>query len=187
MPIIAAGQTVILREPADHTAAWLAFIGAVLVALIAAGTAQWRLRRQLSDEAKRLGSQLDHDRHMADVADLRRVLKRALDVYERRRQLVEQMHLKATGSPIRTRPMEELQQAVDATFDVQQSTTNSLRIRLGLDDPLYQAVVALSSKLGDMVSAVGHPAEYAAAEAERGAAYQAAVAAASARVGSRIG
>ncbi len=57
-------------------------------ALIAAGTAQWRLNRQLSAEADRLGRQLEHGRQMSDTTDLRRVLHRTLDVYERRRELI---------------------------------------------------------------------------------------------------
>lgn len=43
--------------------AWLAFIGALLVALIAAGTAQWRQRKQLA-----------HDRELRDLEELRDLL-----------------------------------------------------------------------------------------------------------------
>lgn len=41
-------------QHADHLASWLAFSGALLVALIAAATAQWRLRAQLAAERERL-------------------------------------------------------------------------------------------------------------------------------------
>jgi hypothetical protein len=46
--------------PADHTAAWLAFVGALAVAGIAAVTAQWRQRQQLR-----------HDRGLKDLEELR--------------------------------------------------------------------------------------------------------------------
>jgi hypothetical protein len=42
----------------DDLAAWLAFSGALLVALIAAATAQWRLRAQLAAERERLAVSL---------------------------------------------------------------------------------------------------------------------------------
>ena len=199
MPIIAAGQTVILREPADHTAAWLAFVGAVLVALIAAGTAQWRLRRQLSDEAKRLKDQLDeesgrltrqleHDRQMSDTADLRHVLQRTFDVYEERRKLIEQMHWVTIGSDLAgSRPLSELTELMDTSFKELQSAGSALRIRLGVYDTLYRAVIAVSTALKKMADAVHNPAAYDAGETERATAYNAAVTAASARVGSRLG
>ena len=50
-------------EQSDHTAAWLAFAGAIIVALVAAGTAQWRQRVQLR-----------HEREMRDLEELRRLL-----------------------------------------------------------------------------------------------------------------
>jgi hypothetical protein len=50
----------------DNTAAWLAFAGAILVALIAAVTAQRRLHVQLA-----------HDRELGDLAELRKILDEA--------------------------------------------------------------------------------------------------------------
>ncbi|MGH2941383.1 MAG: hypothetical protein ACRDLN_01215 [Solirubrobacteraceae bacterium] len=50
----------------DHLPVWLTFIGAIIVAVIAAGTAQWRLHEQLR-----------HDRGMADLAELRVLLSEA--------------------------------------------------------------------------------------------------------------
>ena len=51
---------------ADNTIAWLTFVGALLVATIAAATAQWRLRLQLR-----------HDRELHDLGELREVLDEA--------------------------------------------------------------------------------------------------------------
>lgn len=62
-----AVTTILVQAPPDHTATWLAFIGALTVTIIAAATAQWRLRLQLS-----------HGRELADLQDLREVLERLL-------------------------------------------------------------------------------------------------------------
>ena len=61
LKVLIAQQTV--QQSADHTAAWLAFGGALLVALVAAGTAQWRQRVELR-----------HAREQADLAELRELL-----------------------------------------------------------------------------------------------------------------
>lgn len=53
----------VVPRSSDSTAAWLAFSGAMAVALIAAGTAQWRLHKQLS-----------HDRELRDLDEVRRLL-----------------------------------------------------------------------------------------------------------------
>jgi hypothetical protein len=66
-----------LANPPDHTAAWLAFVGALLVAIIAAGTAQWRQAVALKAERERLDDQLRHDRELKDLEELRVVLDAA--------------------------------------------------------------------------------------------------------------
>jgi hypothetical protein len=68
LAILAAAQTsqrLQVSEP-DNTAVWLTLVGALLVALIAAGTAQWRLRVQLN-----------HERQLHDLGELRAVLDEA--------------------------------------------------------------------------------------------------------------
>lgn len=75
----------IVQSPPDHLAAWLTFIGALTVALIAATTAQLRLRTQLAAEEARLVKQLEAEdkRHLDQLAfqrgetdreELRRIL-----------------------------------------------------------------------------------------------------------------
>jgi len=60
-----------LAEHTDHLAAWLTFSGVIIVALIAAITAQWRLRVQLR-----------HERELADLSRLRQVLDEAAGAVE---------------------------------------------------------------------------------------------------------
>jgi hypothetical protein len=89
----------VAQQAVDHTPAWLTFIGALLVAVLAAGTAQWRqhvqlrhdrelkqieldhenerLRTQLAHDGDRQQAQLAHDRELADLAELREVLDEA--------------------------------------------------------------------------------------------------------------
>jgi hypothetical protein len=69
--ILAQAQTVAhaaqqAANPVDHLPVWLTFIGAITVAVVAAGTAQWRQHEQLR-----------HDREMADLAELRILLSQA--------------------------------------------------------------------------------------------------------------
>jgi hypothetical protein len=68
---------VLLAAPApstDHLPAWLALTGAVIVATIAAVTAQLRQHQALKEERRRLERQLMHDRQLRDLAELRSVL-----------------------------------------------------------------------------------------------------------------
>jgi hypothetical protein len=83
--------TVILaqaQQAADHTPAWLAFAGALAVAIIAAMTAHLRQRAELTAERDRLDDQLaaerdrhaerlEHERSLNDLEELRTVLDAA--------------------------------------------------------------------------------------------------------------
>jgi hypothetical protein len=53
----------LVEEAVDHTAEWLTFVGALIVAFVAAATAQWRQRGQLR-----------HDRELRDLEELRALL-----------------------------------------------------------------------------------------------------------------
>jgi hypothetical protein len=75
----------VTQAPPDHLAAWLTITGAIAVALIAAGTAQWRLRKTITAEKERLDAQLEaervrhaerlvHERMLKDLEELREVL-----------------------------------------------------------------------------------------------------------------
>lgn len=67
-------QSLHLVQQSDHLDPWLAFVGAILVALIAAVTAQARLRAQLYAEDKRHRDELKFQRGETDRAELRTIL-----------------------------------------------------------------------------------------------------------------
>lgn len=58
-----------MQQAIDHTPAWLAFTGALAVAILAAATAQWRQRVEIR-----------HDRHMHDLGELRTLLDECAQV-----------------------------------------------------------------------------------------------------------
>jgi hypothetical protein len=77
-----------VRTAADHLPAWLAFVGAIVVAVVAAATAQWRLHvsnkadkarldAQLAAEGVRHAERLAHERTLKDLEELRGVLDAA--------------------------------------------------------------------------------------------------------------
>jgi hypothetical protein len=70
-------QNTVGQLSTDHTAAWLAFAGAIVVATIAAVTAHLRQRAQLAAERQRLDRQLAHDRRLNHIAAGRDVLDAA--------------------------------------------------------------------------------------------------------------
>jgi hypothetical protein len=70
--------TQVVVHEADHLATWLTFIGAVggaiIVAIIAAVTAEKRLKAQLASEERRHRNQMEFDRGETDRAELRRIV-----------------------------------------------------------------------------------------------------------------
>ena len=64
----------------DATGPILAFVGAVLVALVAAYTAGRRQARALAAERERLRLQLEHERELADLADVRALFDTAATI-----------------------------------------------------------------------------------------------------------
>jgi hypothetical protein len=77
----------VLEQGGDDTAAWLAFVGALIVASLAAGTAQVRLRRQLR-----------HDRELRDLEELRSLLDDCAQVIARAAAAL--IHIQEFLSPI---------------------------------------------------------------------------------------
>jgi len=80
----------------DHTAAWLAFVGALLVAIIAAATAQWRLRHQLT-----------HDRELKDLEELRALLDDCARMAGETSQLMMFMLRRSISLPRKEAPPDE--------------------------------------------------------------------------------
>jgi len=119
-PISLHALTSVLSQPKpDHTDAWIAGVVAVLVALLAAGTAQWRLHVQLN-----------HGRQMADLSDLRGLLEELLSLYNEREALVDS-DFQFIGEPD-AEADERLRGRISAW-------ANRLIVRLGADDPLVLA------------------------------------------------
>lgn len=178
---------------------WLALAGALLVAVLTAvftrarqkvdlsaaeqrqqaalDAEDGRQRAALDAEHERLALQLEHDRHMADFADLRRVLEESLRTNHQRRAVVRDW---------RNRGEENVEDNLK-TFGAARESVDSLRIRLHVDDPLYQAVARLDKTLETVVKAMTADTEtWQAADAEWRAAYNEAVRMAQLRVGARI-
>jgi hypothetical protein len=121
-------RSILLNQPTDHTTAWIALAGAIVVALVAAGTAQWRLRTQLA-----------HERTQTDLADLRDILGNGLAATGLARQSAIDAYRNPLNNPF---PLTEIQ--------AMETWLNRLRIRLGRDD----AIVTRYSKMADTVHAL---------------------------------
>jgi hypothetical protein len=66
------------EDSKDNTAVWLTLAGAIIVAAIAAITAQIRQRAQLAHDRDMQRAQLAHDRDLQDVAEVRTVVDEAV-------------------------------------------------------------------------------------------------------------
>jgi hypothetical protein len=91
--VAVAVVTVVGATQTDYVAPILAFVAALIVAILTAITTSRRQTHQLAEDARRqervldaergrLDAQLSHDREMADVADLRNVLDDATTVLQ---------------------------------------------------------------------------------------------------------
>lgn len=138
------------RRP-DHTAAWLTFIGALAVALIAAGTAQWRLRTQLR-----------HDRGLSDLQDLREVLQHYLKSVNQACELLQDMAgliVLRQKHPRRRRQIDreeddKLTIAI-ANLDEVNEARAGLGIRLRSDDDIRRATNQIAELLSEAGKAQG--------------------------------
>jgi hypothetical protein len=136
-----------------------------------------RQRAALAAEHDRLALQLEHDRRMADIADLRWVLEESLRTNHERRAVVRDY---------RDRGEADVETLLE-TFQAARESVDSLRIRLHVDDPLYQTMARLDTSLTTLVRAMtADPETWRTADAEWRAAYSEAVRAAQLRVGARI-
>ncbi len=162
-----AVRTVFVRQAADNTAAELAFVGAIVVAMIAAVTAQ-----------RRLQAQLDHDRRLADLADLRAVVEKFvllihgwqddLNEMRRLRQAVTAIHqelrdnldnldehdLPTPEQDQLTAELDELARKVITTDDHHRAALVAAVIRLPIHHPFVEAVRATVDPMRLCLSAV---------------------------------
>jgi hypothetical protein len=126
----------VAQHATNNTAAWIALAGVIVVALIAAVTAQWRLHVQLDREDKRLSMQLSHDRAQSELADLRTVLEEALSAAARANFSVGQAWVRGEVSPDSTDALSCAQMQLDR-----------LQIRLGRDHPIVNEYVQMTDSM----------------------------------------
>lgn len=127
---------ILATSGADQTPVFLTFIGALVLALVAAGTAQWRQRVQLR-----------HDREIRDLEELRSLLDECARMAGTTNQLLLFMlnrsrSLPRTSSPVdgaaRGRPLllRELGVSIDVVDDDYSSKDSDYR---ALEDAFYKA------------------------------------------------
>jgi hypothetical protein len=137
-----------------------------------------RQQATLAAERERLVLQLDHDRRLADVADLRRVLEESFRTAHERRAILR------SARERREQATEELL----TKFQEARFSIDAFRIRLHVDDPLYQVMARLDTVLADLSRAVTSTDEqqWNAADQTWRTTYNEAVRAAQLRVGARL-
>lgn len=191
------GGAVLYANSTDHTGPILAFVGAILVALLTAYTADRRQRaaldaedeRQrtaLNAEAQRLRARLDHERSMEDVRDLRRVVTDVLNDFDDLALTQIKMHELLKEDEPDEDEKAALELVVAEKLDCVIRATNGLQVRLSDDDVilnahprLYRAYVKQRKAIDDRDDA-----GFEAASDEAAAAYRDIVEAAKARCAS---
>jgi hypothetical protein len=132
-------------------------LAAVFAALIAAGVAIWRQRKQLDAESKRLDKQLAHDRWMREVEELRQLVDEAAAA-----GLAAQNAVGAFRGPVRTYledgriPMVYLGMRADAKSAVEgmQGFVERLELRLGRERPVPKGFEAWQLEIGHALDAL---------------------------------
>jgi LPXTG-motif cell wall-anchored protein len=132
--IIIAGGTVAAATGTDQTGPILAFVGALLVAVIAALTAGRRQRRALDAESARLAQQLKHDRELSDVAHLRELLDNAAYAYESAFRALRDLGLAVDRKEFGE--VKATYASADTALEEFRATTSRLRLRFVLDHPI---------------------------------------------------
>lgn len=183
----AVGTVAVLGTSGSSNAApTLAFVGALLVALLTAYTAQRRQRTQLDAEANRLAQQLDHERQLQDLSDLREIMEDALDMADSARLAIAYARI-ATAAGDADEAEEQLA-ALRKEMRRMLNITNQLQIRLADRDPLLVAYRAMTEAIRDRHAAAAADDETAGARADAiyNLAYRTFVLAAKRRTGSRL-
>ena len=136
-------------EQANNLPAWLAFFGALIVALLAAATAHHRQR-----------AQLDHDRELHDLGELRCLLdEAAATAYVATNALAEGLDAAAEwfadpdNEGARIRSDEARRAALKARSNLEAMTAR-IALRRGLGDEVYATYASLMLGCGDIVRAL---------------------------------
>jgi hypothetical protein len=131
-------------DSSDNTAAWLTFVGAILVAALAAFTAQIRLRAQLK-----------HDRELRDVEHLRSVLDEAAGLLETAiARLFEYGAARHDEDQTEEDIEEARERAVEARWAMERHERR-LDIRLPRDEPAAVAYSAAIDAIEGAINALG--------------------------------
>jgi hypothetical protein len=150
--------TQIFQQHADHLASWLtfggAFGGALLVAIIAAVTAQKRLRLQLSAEANRLTKQLEAEdqRHREQLSFERGETDRAelRSILDALAKHLFQLREAVSGLIATVQNMLEDDEGDGIDADYRKERLESRRERIGSeDDEIVRQIQRLSLRLGN--------------------------------------
>jgi hypothetical protein len=139
---VTGGAGAVAASAADHTAPILAFVGALIVAVITAVTTNRRQAVQLAAEQSLLDLRLSHERALADLADLRGVLESALAAAERATSQLERV----SGAPNSDQRAE-----LEAGLIKVSNAANRLRLRLESGDPILVAYLTLVGRVRSMM------------------------------------
>jgi hypothetical protein len=134
---VVGGGAIVAATSTSETGPILAFVGALLVAVIAAYTADRRQERALEAERRRQQAGLRHEREQADVTDLRSVLEEALSVANDALNSVGV----AFGAQVEARGLS------GRSIGKMSAQLDRLHVRLGQGDPMVEAYVEMGVAL----------------------------------------
>lgn len=139
----------------DETAPILAFVAAILVALVAAYTAGHRQDRALAAERERLRLQLGHEREIADLADVRALFDNAATILAETSRALSGLEsaLFTHGAWLGERAIETWTKARDAAEQVR-GMRERLGVRLAGDHGALLAYIAADEAAWQAVNAV---------------------------------
>jgi Na+-transporting NADH:ubiquinone oxidoreductase subunit NqrF len=124
---------------------------AISAAGLAAGTAIYRMRYQLAEEAKRLDRQLEHDRHLREVDELLQTLDDAIAAANSVSDAI--MTCKACAIHSADRIEEELDSQTDHFARLKREASR-LVLRYGSDHKLVQLYLELLTSTVDAFGAI---------------------------------
>jgi hypothetical protein len=146
--VVAAGSAIGASQ-SDSTGPVLAFVGAILVALVTWYATDRRQRTALAAERERLALQLSHQRHLHDVADLREVLSDTLSAAEETFVLMERVVNALAKGPPAANARPGTVDKTDELLGAMRKSHRDLIVRFPRDD----ATLAAHRKLLDAFNA----------------------------------
>ena len=135
--MVAAGSAIGASQ-SDSTGPVLAFVGAILVALVTWYATDRRQRTALA-ERERLELQLAHQRHLHDVADLREVLSNTLSAAEETFVLMERVVKALAKDPPTAKARPGTAEKTDELLGAMRKSHRDLIVRFPRDDETLAA------------------------------------------------